>query len=215
MRETSKNLAFVILLLTASCGGESGVPGGDFFGTVSLITNVEKTSVQIDLADLYLSDNVCLRTVSISDDEYQSITFRTATKQTNVNFPPSSIYIYNSSLRFYTTEPNKEPMNTCIIRNVIHPSISIEVPANGSITVSIPIISQAAKNCLVEKYSEPDQNCKQLKLDFGDGKTEYTVYPILSYKAKEVQTGIEKSFEINLGPVKLSDVVRQTTGGQQ
>lgn len=196
-----------------SCGGGGGVPGGDAFGTVFLTTSIAKPTIDVDLVNLSADANNCNITIPASNTENQSITFSTS-KKPNIpqNTEASPVYIYQTYIKLTPAISNTEPFNRCIKDNISHPSISSVVPADGSLTLEIPVINQQIKECLVNNYGTVNQSCTGMNFDFGNQKTIYSVYAVLSFKAREINTGIEKTFEINLGTFNLSDFA---TGGQQ
>lgn len=203
---------FVLAGLLVSCGGD-GAPGSDMFGTVMLTTSVEKSVLDIDLVEPRLDNNQCVLNYS-TNYEVQRVLFKVEKKP---NIPagvsPSSVYIYQSVIKLQPATDFNEPFNRCILPNITHPSISISVNADSSTNVEIPLVNQDIKRCLVENYGTPNQTCNAVQFDFGNQKSVYKVYAVLSFKAKEINTGIEKSFEVNLGTLNLSDF--PTSGGQR
>lgn len=194
--------------VVASCGGGGGAPGSDYFGTVFLTTSITKPTVDVDLVNLSLdTNNNCIQTIPMRQEELQKVVFTVSEKANNPsNVQKSPVYIYDGRIRFQSANQNVDPLNSCILTNLSYPSFGFSI--SGSYTVDITVINQAMKKCIVDRYGISPQTCSSMQFSFGPS---YTVYAVLSFKAREIATGIEKSFEINLGTFNLSDF---QTGGQ-
>ncbi|MCX7739261.1 MAG: hypothetical protein N2Z80_07665 [Hydrogenothermaceae bacterium] len=199
-------LAFTSLLFS-SCGGSGMAPGSDYFGTVILSTSIEKPTVDVDLVDLKLENNVCVQYIPMDQSELQTLTFIVKEKDNSPsNLKKSSVYIYDSKLRFYPATNFTDPMQRCFT-SYASPSISLEVTSSSKVT--FPVIDQDIKSCLIQNYGSIPAICSVYQFNF-NGNSGYKVYAALSFKAKEISTGIEKSFEINLGTFNLSDYYRSS-----
>lgn len=201
-------LGLIIAGLVTSCGGGTA-PGTDEFSTVYLTTSIEKSVINVDLVDLKLSNNICLRSYTMSPDEQQNVTFFVLKKP---NLPlsvnPSDIVIYNFDLKLYPAVKNTEPFQRCF-SGVYIPTGVYTVQPNGNVKIPISVINQGMKECLVENYGQVPASCDKVNFEFGPL---YSVYAVLSFTAKEVYTGKEKRFEINLGTFNLSDYATATNG---
>lgn len=199
-----------------SCGGTGG-PGSDDFSTVYLTTSIEKTVINIDLVDLSVNqnNNQCLVIIPSGLDEQQNVNFIVSMKPNiPISAAPSDLVLYNFNLRLTPAVNNPEPFNRCFT-GISIPTGVISVPmyqkTTNTVKLPVSVINQSIKECLVSNYGQIPASCDRMSFSFGPM---YSVYALLSFTAREVYTGKEKRFNIDLGTFNLADFATSNTNSQ-